>query len=100
MKTHTPTLPESHDYAGAADKLQVSFDALESIEWRLRTIADTHENDEQLEPPSLADVGALWAFAADVDRLISQLATKRDELRRELAAINLMRLEGAETHGR
>jgi hypothetical protein len=100
--THAPvSLPAPHDYSGAAGTLHDAHDAIEAIEWRLQRVVDAYERDDQLEQaPQLDDVGALWAFVDDVDRLTKQLVTKRDELRRTLATVNLMRLDsGAELTG-
>jgi hypothetical protein len=100
MTTHAPTsltLPAPRDYASAASALYDASEAVDSVKWRVREIADAYENDVQLEqPPSLADVGALWAFVEAVDLIAQQLATKRDELRRELTALNLERLDRAD----
>jgi hypothetical protein len=85
-------LPAPSDYRNAAGTLYDAHDAVESIEWRLQAIVNAYENDDLIEGrPAADDVVALYSFVDDVDRLVDQLTAKRDELRRELAAINLMR---------
>lgn len=98
MTTHatTPlTLPTPHDYGRAADSLQDAYDAVETIEWQLGKVSDAYETDHVEQSPSPADVGELFGFVDDVDRLTIQLTTKRDELRRRLDGLNLMRRDGA-----
>lgn len=97
MTAHTSTrltLPAPRDYRNAADTLHDAHDAVESIEWRLRAIVNAYETSDPLDqPPELDDVGALCSFVNDVERVIRQLTTKHDELRRELDEIDVMRLD-------
>lgn len=88
-------IPTVERYDAVARDLSIAIDHLGFIIHDLGNVAD-EDGDlrEGVEPPTLADVGALFAFVDDVTDLADNLRRDTETLRARLVRLNMARHHG------